>query len=234
MENGTIVFESMGVLHLKLLLGLCVFTFVLVYFGVYFRGTRRQKVFHAFWAAFSLFSLLASIAYSYVTEGLKHAVPLQVCDLGWFASFAVFAFPWRTRFYRSLLYFWGLTLCLSALLVPDLSGVSYWRFLQFWTCHYVFFASAVYVSFGLGFAPEWKDYRRVVIVSAGVLTTIFLYNWAFGTNMMYLNAKPAVASPMDALGPWPIYVFVEFGIACTMWAAMTWLAERRHRGVHHT
>jgi uncharacterized membrane protein YwaF len=45
-------------------------------------------------------------------------------------------------------------------------------------------------------------------VTAGWAAFVTPANLALGTNYMYLRHKPAVATPLDWMGPWPVYLAV--------------------------
>lgn len=47
-----------------------------------------------------------------------------------------------------------------------------------------------------------------------------LVNLAVGSNYMFLMRKPDTASPLDLLGPHPVYIFVEELIALTLFILM--------------
>ena len=49
---------------------------------------------------------------------------------------------------------------------------------------------------------------RMLAVTAGWAAFVSLVNLLLGTNFMYLRHKPTVATPLDWMGPWPVYIGV--------------------------
>ena len=57
-----------------------------------------------------------------------------------------------------------------------------------------------------------------------------VFNAVAGTNYGYLARKPAVSTPLDLFGPWPVYVVVLVAVVLGGWALITWpwvAADRR-------
>jgi hypothetical integral membrane protein (TIGR02206 family) len=54
----------------------------------------------------------------------------------------------------------------------------------------------------------------------------FTFNRIAGTNYGFLNRKPATATLLDLLGPWPVYLLTAATVILIVWALMTWPWER--------
>lgn len=157
------------------------------------------------------------------------SLPLQLCDFAWVA--AAWGLWTHRRVPTALSYYWGLTLTIQAVFTPSLNNLfPDPRFFMFWAMHFLVVWSAVYLTFGLGLGPGWREYRATLAVSVGWAVLAYAFDAAFGVNYGYLAHKPSSASLLDLLGPWPVYVLAALGILVTVWALMTWpwvLADRR-------
>lgn len=148
-------------------------------------------------------------------------LPLQLCDFAWIA--ATVALWTRDRFFVALTYFWGLVLTTQALITPWLTAdFPSPKFLGFWGMHYLIVWAAIYLVWGLGLSPRWRDYATSVATTAGWAVSVYAFNVVAATNYGFLNAKPSSGSVLDYLGPWPTYVVAEVAVVATVWALMTW------------
>ncbi len=75
--------------------------------------------------------------------------------------------------------------------------------------------------------PDWHDYRFAVLVTVVWAVGTMTFNAIAGTDYGFLNEKPATASLLDLMGPWPVYVLVAGALVAGVWALMTWPWERR-------
>jgi hypothetical integral membrane protein (TIGR02206 family) len=150
------------------------------------------------------------------------SLPLQLCDLAWIAAAAALWTLGRRGF--ALTYYWGLTLSVQGLLTPALHGTDYpgIDYLGFFGMHLLIVWAAVYLTWGLGMRPDWRDYRFAVAVTLVWAAGAFVFNLIAGTNYGYLNSKPGSGSVLDLLGPWPWYVLVEALIILLGWALISW------------
>jgi hypothetical integral membrane protein (TIGR02206 family) len=154
------------------------------------------------------------------------SVPLQLTDLA--TVVAAYALWSRRQWAYALTYYWGLVLSTQALISPALQSPDFpdYRFLAFWAIHLLVVWAAIYLTWGRGMRPDWRDFRFAVVATLLWATVTFTFNKFAGTNYGFLNHKPSTASLLDVLGPWPWYVFVAATLVCIVWALMTWPWER--------
>lgn len=154
--------------------------------------------------------------------GIKHSLPLQLCDLA--AMAAVWALWSHSPTAFALTYFWGLTLTSQAFLSPELAGPDFPspQFLSFFGMHSLVLWAAIYLTWGVGLRPDWRSYRTAVLATISWGVVMFTFNQIAGTNYGFLNAKPQVGSMLDVLGPWPWYLLSELVLGAAGWALITW------------
>ena len=168
---------------------------------------------------------LGWFAFRYSHEGLHlWNLPLQLCDLGvWLAVASCLTLaPWVVE----LAYFVGLAGAGMALLTPDLwSPWPTYPAIYFFVAHGGIVIAVAVVVFGgirpLGAGAVWRSYARLLVWAA--LDGVF--DWAAGTNYMYLSRKPASASALDFLGPWPLYLVAGAALALALFWLL-WLPAR--------
>jgi hypothetical integral membrane protein (TIGR02206 family) len=153
-------------------------------------------------------------------------VPLQLTDLA--TVVAAYALWSRKQWAYALTYYWGLVLSTQALISPALQSADFpdYRFLAFWAIHLLVVWAAIYLTWGRGMRPDWRDYRLAVVVTVAWAVVTFTFNTVAGTNYGFLNHKPSTASLLDVMGPWPWYLVVATALVLIVWALMTWPWER--------
>ncbi|OCB53234.1 hypothetical protein A5722_01095 [Mycobacterium vulneris] len=199
---------------------------VLVWFGG--RQTQPQsRLLGRVLGAVTAAIYVAMFAYTLVPPSIERSVPLRLTDL----ATVVGAYAlWSQRHWAYVLtYYWGLVLSTQALISPVLKSPDFphYEFLAFWSIHLLVVWAAIYLTWGRGMRPHWRDYRLVVVVTAVWAGVTMAFNGIAGTNYGFLNAKPATASLLDLMGPWPVYVVVASALVAGVWALMTWPWERR-------
>jgi hypothetical integral membrane protein (TIGR02206 family) len=164
---------------------------------------------------------------------LIDGLPFQIC--GMLALVNAYML-WR-RSYRvyEVAYFMSLSAALQPLLTPDvLYGFPHITFLLSTVSHGVLVMSATYATFVFGFRPTWSSVVITFVASNIYMLLLFPVNMLLGTNYMYVMHKPPTASLLDAMGPWPVYIFVGELVGLVFfvfwylpWSFRDWLAGRQ-------
>lgn len=223
-------FETFGTSHLVMLAVFVLGIWPAVALGRRVRGTPGEVRVSRIYAALipCLTIPLQVIDFLPGNYDLQTTLPLQLCDLAWVA--AVVALWTHRPTPVALTYYWGLALTTQALITPALNrDFPDPKFIAYWAMHLLVVWAAVYLTWGLGLHPTWRDYRRTLAVTAAWAVAVFCFNVALGTNYGFLNRKPET-SILDLLGPWPLYVAVEIVLVATVWALMTWPRQRAREG----
>ena len=160
------------------------------------------------------------------------AVPVNLSD--WARIIIPLALITRAGWAVAVAYFWGLTLNLMALLTPDLNysfspPVEYG---MYWFSHIAAFIAPVILVWGLGSRPTWRGAGFTFLFTVFWAVVAFAVNLLTGANYGYLSHAPPDGSPLDMMGPWPVYIFVAAAVVAPVWALFTWpwTAERLTRG----
>ena len=122
---------------------------------------------------------------------------------------ALVTLAWPRRAPAEVLYFWAAAGSTLAMLTPELPwGFPRWEFLVFFGLHGLVLVAAAVLVFGLGLRPRpggaWRAFAATLVLAA----VAGAVNVLLDTNFMFLRAKPAAATPLDWMGPWPVYIAV--------------------------
>lgn len=138
---------------------------------------------------------------------VRYSLPLQVCDITAYATALALLTGWAPA--REVSCFMGLTTTLIACLTPDMTyDFPHVEFICFFATHTLVCAAVLYQVVGLRQWPRPGAARRVFLLINGYGGLMVAVNLALGANYVYICAKPQLGSPMDWLGPWPIYIVV--------------------------
>jgi hypothetical integral membrane protein (TIGR02206 family) len=189
-----------GGLHIALMLAIAAFA---VAGAILSKGRRWLRV-----AAAILLIVNEAVWYvfRYSHEGVHwRNLPLQLCDASvWLAAAAALA-PRRALVETA--YFVGLAGAGMAILTPDLwSPWPTYPAIYFFLAHGGIVVVLAMAVFGCGVraraAAVWRSFGWLAAYAAAVGA----FNAVTGSNYMYLCAKPAGASLLDAFGAWPWYL----------------------------
>lgn len=226
-------FSAYGLSHLVVLTLFALGAMLLVIVGR--RQTEAQaRLLSRVLAVLLIAAFLVALVYKLIQPTIDTSVPLQLCDLAELA--AAYALWSRRHWAFVLTYYWGLVLSSQALITPDIGtpregapDFPHHLFVTFFTLHVLVVWAAIYLTWGRGMRPRWRDYRFAVVATLAWVAVTLAFNAITGANYGYLNRKPPTASVLDVLGPWPVYLAVEVAIVLIVWALMTWPWERMRR-----
>jgi hypothetical integral membrane protein (TIGR02206 family) len=153
--------------------------------------------------AFLAFELSVGVREGWLT--LRTVLPFELCDAAMVLALATLAHPSRAA--AELLYFWAGAGSTLAMLTPELPwAFPRWEFVVFFGLHGLVFVAALVLVFGLGLHPRPGAPLRAFAATAAWALFVGAVDVTLGTNYMYLRDKPATATPLDWMGPWPAYV----------------------------
>ena len=137
-------------------------------------------------------------------------LPLNLCTvLIWLTGFMLI---FKNHTIHEFCYFLGIGGAIQYLATPDLGiyGFPHFRYFQTFTSHGLLVTCAIYMTVVEGFRPTWKSFLRVVVVANLYLFVMYFVNLGLHSDYLDINAKPATASILDLLPPWPYYIiFME-------------------------
>jgi hypothetical integral membrane protein (TIGR02206 family) len=164
---------------------------------------------------------------------IGNGLPLNLCD--WACIALIVALLTRAQFAYELGYFWGLGGTLQGLITPDLDyDFPDPQFLFFFGEHGGIIAALLYLALGTGLRPRPSSLPLVAVATLFYAAIAGIADWWLGTNYGFLRAKPAGASLLSFMAPWPWYIpeLMAAGILSLMvyylpFAALDWSRRKR-------
>ncbi|KZR59484.1 TIGR02206 family membrane protein [Pseudobacillus badius] len=166
------------------------------------------------------------------------SLPLELCS---FASFftILLLLTGKKLFYEILLFI-GLLGASQAMITPYLYfGFPHFRFFHFFCTHILIFCTPLYFTWIKGYRPTFMSVVKTMIFLNILVPVISLVNLLTKGNYLYLHHKPATASILDLLGPYPWYILSLEAMAFTL-STIVWFIFREksaaviaEKHVHH-
>ena len=146
-------------------------------------------------------------------------LPLQLCDV---AILVAAAALWTGR--QALVevtYFWALAGTIQALLTPDLpQHFPSYPYLQYYVAHGGVVAAALVLVVGLRLHPRPWAVARVAGLTVAYTAFVGVVDAVTGADYMFLRSKPPSPTPLDLLGPWPVYIFGAALVGLVLFAVL--------------
>ena len=165
---------------------------------------------------------------------LQTMLPLHICSVLVYASALMLVM--RSYTIYEFAYFLGIGAAMQALLTPDagIYGFPHFRFFQTMLSHGAIITAAIFMTVVEGFRPTWRSLARVGVWGNVYMLIVFGINRILGSNYMFIAHKPATASLIDVLGPWPWYLLslevIALGVFLLLYlpyALSDWRASRK-------
>jgi hypothetical integral membrane protein (TIGR02206 family) len=180
--------------------------------GLFFWGrslpARAKLVVRTGLAGLLISNEIAWHAWTIATDqwSVRTMLPLHMCSVTTWLSILGLLRPNLVTY--EFVYFLGITGAGHTVATPDIGiyGFPHLRFFLTLVGHAAIVVTGAYLTFAEGYRPTWASIRRVLVWTNVYLVAIFFLNKAIGSNYMYVAHKPATASLMDVLGPWPWYI----------------------------
>jgi hypothetical integral membrane protein (TIGR02206 family) len=148
-----------------------------------------------------------------------HSLPLELCDATLVAT--VIALLTLKPLSVELAYYGACAGTAMALATPDLwEPFPSFGTVQFFVAHGLALAAALFlVGTRLG-RPRPGSVARAMLALNAFAAAAGGFNAIFGTNYMYLRAKPASPSLLDYMGPWPWYILTAEAVALALFTLL--------------
>jgi hypothetical integral membrane protein (TIGR02206 family) len=168
----------------------------------------RSKNYPKLLAGILLTNLIIENIYAYSTNNwsIQSNLPLHMCGLSGLMSILLL-FNFNTRL-AHLVYYWGLTGGFYSLLTPEFDqGDQGFFFYSYFIGHGGLILTCSYMIVHHKFKPEANSWLQIFLITQIAAITVGLFNWATGSNYMYLQTPPSVDNPL-IIGSWPWYILV--------------------------
>ena len=214
--------------HLVALLTCIVIPIVVALSGKGMEGMFRKII-----AGACLVTWIATLLYSFHPERFEwdFSLPLHFCNLANLIGAVAVLSPRRIP--KSILYFWGFTLCPWAFLTPSLEeGPAHLWFWIFWLYHLCIPLSLFWTVIRVHYRPSWADLKTILILTWAFTLALALLDHFTGWNYGFVGpGMPLQKSPIDALGPYPIRILsmLLIGSALFLLALLPWLLLQKFR-----
>jgi len=186
---------------------------------------QREKFMARTWAVLWLVQQAITTVYWLLPASfdIGKSLPLHLCDVvGWIGPFALLLpHASKTRWLRTVLYFWGIGLTTQAFFTPTITqGPDDARFWLFWISHIQIVGAGVYDVMVRGYRPTLRDLKIAIMISLVWMLPLVVVNWSAGLNYGYLGQELEGETILNVLPPWPWRLFTMAGIVLVLFTVL--------------
>jgi len=221
------VFVPFTLQHLVSVLACALITALVIWLGVRWRGTEREKAIR--WAlgiGVIVTQSASEIYWIFITPfDLAQAFPLHLCDVAvWSVAIAMLT---GKRWAQTIVVFMGIALSTQGFFTPTLRyGYESPRFWFFWIGHTQIVGGALYFFVVSRYRPRVRDLLVASGITAGWLAIVFPLNLLLGVNYGYVGrTDPSNPTIVQKLGAWPWRVFIMMAMAAVAYTAVWMIGE---------
>ncbi|WP_042456584.1 YwaF family protein [Neobacillus dielmonensis] len=198
---------------------------------------RREKLKPIEWAKFEFWLAVFLIVFEAVYHIwmlwnhnwlVSHSLPLELCNISWILTILLL-FTKKKIFYEILL-FTALLGASQAVFTPVLHyDFPHFRFFHFFLTHLIIIWVSLFFTWVKGYRPTiWSIVKLFVFLNVLLPFILLINKWVNG-NYMFLSHKPASASLLNYLGPYPVYILSMEALLIVL-SSIVWLLFREKDG----
>lgn len=142
---------------------------------------------------------------------IEENLPLHLCGISGLIAMIIF-FKYN-ELLAHLLFYWGITGGIHSIVTPEFDlGRDGYLFFGYFISHGGILLASVFIIMHRGFKPARKSWLKAFLYIQLAVCIIGMFNWATGSNYMYLIEPPIADNPL-IVGGWPWYILVFEGLA---------------------
>lgn len=158
---------------------------------------------------------------SFVVSGVgmfPNHMPLDLCDFSiWLTVAALLTL--RPGLF-DVAYYWAIAGAGMSVLTPNITVSSPFLATQYFVDHGAIVAAVLYLVWSGQARPRAGSVLKAMLWLNVAAALVGPWDYFFGTDYMYLRAKPQNMSLMDVMGPWPWYILSCEGVGLVLFGLL--------------